>query len=280
MSNRFLGGHVSAAGGPSKAIQRSVDIGANSLQIFAGSPRSWARSLYSQNEIEKYKQQKNQFIAGPLFIHALYLINLASADQDNLKKSIDSLVMDLKNGDLLGCSGVVVHIGSHLGLGFEKVQEQLVRVIKEVLDQTKSTPLLLENTSGQKGKIGTLDDLTSLISSIDNHRLGICLDTAHLFESGVDLREKSQIDNYLLDLKNRHLLDRVKLIHLNDSKTALGSTKDEHENIGDGQIGEVGLKNFITHPLLTGTPIILEVPGIKGDGPDRENIDIVKSLLQ
>lgn len=278
MNNRFVGGHVSSAGGPSKAIGRALEIEANCLQIFAGSPRSWARTLYSQSEVDAYKTEKAK-IAGPMFIHALYLINLASTDQNNLEKSATSLKLDLQNGDLLGCSGVVVHVGSHLGLGFDHIKDDLVALIKKVLEESSNTPLLLENSSGQKGKIGTLDELEYLLRAIPDKRLGACLDTAHLYEAGVDIKQQSVITDYVDDLSKRGILERVALLHLNDSRTALGSTKDEHENIGSGQIGELGIKNFINHEHLKHLPLILEVPGFNGTGPDIENIRIVRKLL-
>lgn len=275
---RKIGAHVSAAGGPHNAIINAHDIGCNCVQIFAGSPRSWARSLYKEDQIKKFKEVSTQYSITPLYIHSLYLINLASENKENLKKSIDSLIMDLKNGDLLDSAGVVVHTGSHLGMGFDTIKEELVKTIKHILSETKNTPLLLENTSGQKGKIGTLEELEYLLKHIDSDRLGVCLDTAHLFEAGVDIRDNAHLENYVKELKDRNILSKVKLIHLNDSRTKLGSTKDEHENIGDGEIGKDGLKKFITHKELSHLPLILEVPGEKGM-PDRDNIDRVRSII-
>jgi deoxyribonuclease IV len=179
----------------------------------------------------------------------------------------------------LGCRGVVVHTGSHLGLGFDHIKDNLVVLIKKIPQETQNTPLLLENSSGQKGKIGTLDELEYLLKAIPDKRLGVCLDTAHLFEAGVDIKEYQEINTYVEQLSQRSILSRVALLHLNDSRTALGSTKDEHENIGMGQIGKDGIKNFINHKDLAHLPLILEVPGMDGNGPDLANIQVVKTLL-
>jgi len=275
---RKIGAHVSASGGPSKAINNALSIGANCFQIFAGSPRTWRRSLYDQSEVDRFNQLVDQNNLKPVFIHALYLVNLASNNPDTLDKSIQSLLIDLQNGDRINASGVVVHLGSHQGRGFDSVKSQLIQKINLLLNQTKSTPLLIENSSGQKGKVGSLIEIEELLSQISSDRLQVCLDTAHLYEAGYDLNNTQQTDQLIKELEQRKILPRLTCLHLNDSKTPLGSARDQHNNLGEGYISLVGLKHLINHPQLKHLPLILEVPGFNSKGPDQQNIKIAQSL--
>lgn len=264
---RRVGGHVSAAGGLANAIKNTQNIGGNCLQIFAGSPRSWARKLYSDSEANKFKEELAKKDFNPVFIHALYLVNLGTDNPDLLKKSFDSLLFDLKKGDLIKSAGVIVHLGSHQGRGFESVKSQIVDQISKLLDATTSTPFLIENSAGQKGKIGSFEEISDIFKEIKSEKLGICLDSAHLFESGKNIS----------DIERFELLDQVKCLHLNDSKTDFDSRNDQHANLGDGKIGLESLSRFINLPQLSSVPVILEVPGELGF-PDAKNISIAKSL--
>lgn len=275
---REVGGHVSIAGSLSNSIDNTLKIGGNILQIFAGSPRLWARKIFSQDQVEEFLSKKEKNNIGKVFIHALYLVNLASDKSELIDKSINSLIFDLQNGDLIKSEGVVVHIGSHQGRGFDIVKDQLVDHITTVLSKTKNTKFLLENDAGQNGKIGSPEELVWLLNKVKDPRLGICLDTAHLFASGLNLQDKNQIDIFVNYLRENSILDKVKLIHLNDSASDLGSGRDIHADLGKGKIGLQGLSNFINHPSLKHLPLILETPGPDRQGPDKENINIAKSL--
>lgn len=275
---RFVGGHVSIAGGLDQSIKRSLAIGGNSQQIFAGSPRLWARKIFPQQEVDKFNLLVSENNFGPTFIHALYLVNLATDNPDLLKKSIDSLIMDLKNGEIINSSGVIVHIGSHQGRGFDAVKDQLVSTINTLLVQTANTPLVLENDAGQNGKIGSLFEIGYLINQVKNKRIKVCLDTAHLFESGYDLRDLNEVNQLITELEKYQLLDNIVCLHLNDSATKLDSHRDMHANLGEGEIGLDGLKNFINHSQLKHLPLILEVPGDNKSGPNTKNIDIAKQI--
>ncbi len=276
---RRIGGHVSTAGGVTNALINAQSIGANCLQIFAGSPRSWARRLYADDEVKKFNQ--NPLVAGgevgPTFIHALYLVNLASDNPDLLQKSVDSLILDLKNGDLIHSAGVIVHLGSHQGRGFATVVDQVAGVIREIINTTEKTPFVIENSAGQKGKIGSLTEIATLIKQINHPRVKVCLDSAHLFEAGYDLNNLSVLDDLVGQLTQLNLLDQIVCLHLNDSKTQLNSHHDQHANLGDGQIGLLGLRQFVNHPALAGLPIILEVPGENGT-VDAHQIALAQSL--
>jgi deoxyribonuclease-4 len=274
-----IGAHVSSAGGPVNAIKNIQDINGNCLQIFAGSPRMWARTLYSESQVTSFNQKIDELNLRPVFIHALYLVNLASDNKELLQKSFDSLLMDLKNGNLINSAGVVVHVGSHQGRGFDPVKTQVVKQISTLIDQTKTTPFLIENSAGQKGKIGSFEEIKELIDGVNSPRLGICLDTAHLFMSGWDLTDKKQVEVMVQKLTAFGLLEKIICVHLNDSKTKLGSTLDQHANLGEGFIGRDGLKNFVTRPAFKNLPFILEVPG-DGNGPDLKNLTVARSLFK
>jgi deoxyribonuclease-4 len=166
-----------------------------------------------------------------------------------------------------------------LGAGFDSVKDQLITVLKKVLSATKNCDLVLENDAGQNGKIGSPEEISFLIKIINDPRLKMCLDTAHLFESGVDIRKKEDVENFSKQLKNLGLLDKLVCIHLNDSATALDSHRDMHANIGEGEIGLEGLGNLINHPSFKPLPLILEVPGENREGPDKKNITLVKGLV-
>lgn len=274
---RRVGGHVSTAGGLTNALKRTNEIGGSCLQIFAGSPRSWARKLYSIEESEKYLLESAKEDLRPLFIHALYLVNLATDNPDLLKKSVDSLIFDMKNGDAIQAAGVIVHLGSHQGRGFETVVDQVAGVINQIISATESVPFVIENSAGQKGKIGSLNEIAQLFKKVNHSRLKLCLDTAHLFAAGYNLRELSGVDNVINELVNFDLLKQVVCLHLNDSKTAFNSRNDQHANLGEGEIGLLGLSQFVNHPDLIHLPLILEVPGDSGFADERQ-ISLAKSL--
>lgn len=276
--DRRIGGHVSTAGGLINSIKNSEIIGGNCLQIFAGSPRMWFRKPYSEVEVADFKKASVEKDISPVFIHALYLVNLASLNPDLFEKSINSLVMDLLNGARIGSAGVIVHIGSHLGAGFESARDQLVAALSRILAETDGCDLLLENDAGQNGKIGSIEELGYLINKVNDPRLKICLDTAHLFESGVDLREEKYINSFVDELRRYNILEKISCLHLNDSATDIDSHRDNHADLGKGKIGLQGLSLFVNHKDLSHLPLILETPGENKQGPDLKNITIAKSL--
>ena len=275
---RKIGGHVSIAGGITNAIPNTTKIGGNCLQIFAGSPRLWARQLWKKVDTDDFLNLVSKNNLEPVFIHALYLINLGTDNPDLLTKSITALTLDIQNGDLINCSGVIVHIGSHQGRGFDSVKGQIVTSIKQILESTEKTSLLLETDAGQNGKIGSIEEISCLIKEVNNPRLGICFDTAHLFEGGLDMRDKNILNQFVSELKKLNILDKVVCIHLNDSATDLDSHRDNHADLGKGKIGIDGLANFVNHRDLIKLPLILETPGPDKSGPNAENILIAKNL--
>jgi deoxyribonuclease-4 len=278
---RKIGGHVSCAGGINTAITNTLAIGGNCLQIFAGSPRMWVRSLYSKTVAESFKALVVKHDLNPVYIHALYLTNLASDNPDMVAKSEHALSLDMENSALIGSAGVVLHIGSHQGRGWANDKALVIHGIKNVLSNTPdSSTLLLENSAGQKGKIGSLSELKDILDAVPSKRLRVCLDTAHAFEAGYNFKTDEGLEMWIKDIADNIGLDKVELLHLNDSKTPLGSGRDMHQNIGDGYIGEDGISRIINHPKLKHLPLIMEVPGIDGMGPDKINLDRLKNLLK
>jgi deoxyribonuclease-4 len=276
---RRIGGHVSTSGGLQNAITNTLAIGGNAMQIFAGSPRMWARSLYPAKVAAEFKQLTMSHELFPTYIHALYLTNLSSDNPEILEKSKSALIVDMQNSAAIGSSGVVLHIGSHQGRGWPAVETLVIESIQEVLEKTpQESILLLENSAGQQGKIGSFHELDSIISHLKSDRLKVCLDTAHAFEAGYNFTTQAGLEMWLSEIEKSIGFAKIELLHLNDSKTPLGSGRDNHQNIGEGFIGTDGLSRLINHPKLSHLPLILEVPGC-GSGPDKVNIDRVKALL-
>lgn len=279
----LVGGHVSAAGGISKSLLREQEIGGNCVQLFSASPRSWARSPLPQKEIETFLELQKQLGIKKAVIHAMYLINLASPNAEAVKKSRSVIEYDLQIDSKIGSCGVVVHLGSHLGIGFEKVRQKLAEEIKICLHNTPdNSTFLIENSAGQKGKIASdFSEIRWLLDAVGSKRVGWCLDSCHAWAAGYDLSQNtSSPKNIFQELNSLNLWDSLKVIHLNDSRDPFGSGRDRHANIGDGTIGNEVLESFVTHPKISLLPFITEVPGIDGkSGPDKENIARIKKFL-
>jgi deoxyribonuclease-4 len=240
----------------------------------------WARSPFAASAAAAFRTRVQDLDLGPVFIHALYLTNLASDNPELIEKSKKALIMDLTNSASIGAAGVVLHIGSHQGRGWESVRTQVVSEIADVLEHTpQESVLCLENDAGQNGKIGSLEELHEILSAIPSDRLKVCLDTAHSHESDYDLATPAGLDKWISDIERLIGWDKLIVLHLNDSKTPHGSHRDMHENIGEGEIGVAGMRRLLNHEKLAHLPLLLEVPGTEKMGPDQRNIDIVKGLL-
>ena len=276
-----IGAHVSASGGPDKAIERAAAIGANCVQIFSGSPRVWQKPKLESIDADKVFAKQQELSISPLFTHALYLINLASEKPELLRKSTEAIVFDLKFDAKLKGAGVVVHVGSHLGNGWEAVREQVVAAIREILAQTPTeSHFLIENAAAHNGKIGgRLEEIRWMIDQVGSERLGWCLDTCHAFAAGYEIGKGTGAKRGILDEVERlKLEDRLWCVHVNDSRDPFESGRDRHANIGDGLIPPADLAYFVNHPLIKSKPMILEVPGTNKSGPDAENIARLRKI--
>ena len=277
-----IGAHVSTAGGISNAVARGQEIGCEAIQIFGSSPQTWAFKPVPGEQIELFKQGLADAGIGPVFLHAIYLINLGTPNKDNLAKGIDSLVNYMNLAADIGAAGVIFHPGSHGGRGYEAVLPQTVEAIKKVLDASPDGPCLaVENMAGMGQHIGArFDELGGILKAVDSPRLKICLDTQHAFAAGYDLTNIDGIQAMLDELDAGPGSANVAAVHANDSKRVCGSGVDRHDNIGDGFIGEKGFAAIMGNPAFADVPFLLEVPGFDGKGPDRRNIDILKKIRQ
>lgn len=281
----LIGGHVSSAGGIANALQRAKDIDANCVQIFSASPRVWARSTIAADSIDRYNTLKKELGIRKTVIHAIYLLNLASDNPELREKSRAVIEYDLRIDAAIGGSGVVVHVGSHQGRGFEATRQGIVEEITSILSNTpKESTFLIENSAGQNGKIASdLSEIRWLMDQVKSSRLGWCLDTCHAFCAGYSLENHQTKDgekNIFVEIDRLGLWDSLKVIHANDSRDEFGSGRDRHQNIGEGSIGNDTFRSFLSHENIRKLPLILEVPGIDGkSGPDKENVRRLRSLL-
>jgi deoxyribonuclease IV len=278
----YVGAHVKASGGVWSAIENGTRLGAEAIQFFAGSPRTWKPQLYKEKDWEKFRELRTDSPIRFVVIHTIYLINLASARDDFYEKSVVSLLGAVDAAEQLGADAIVTHIGSHQGAGFEEGLQRVQAALRRALAESESSQvrILLENTAGAGGTMGVdIEELAAIIAAADSHpRLGLCLDTAHIFEAGFDIRTAAGLDDVVGRLEATCGLKRLEMLHLNDSKTPVGSNRDRHENIGDGEIGLEGFRGIVNHPAFAAVPGILEVPGFDGNGPDVRNVELLKEL--
>ena len=274
----YFGAHVSAAGGISKSIDRVEEIGGNAVQVFTQSPRMWRPTEHGKDEIKRFRRRRRETRIKAVSCHALYLVNLASRDETVRENSLTALRATMETAHAIGSEAVVFHVGSHLGIGFDDAVELVEPALRELLELTTDKLwLCMENAAGAGGTIGrSIAELAVLTDALDKHpRLGLCLDSCHWWASGVDVADTDALENALGDLDARIGLDRVRVLHVNDSQTALGSNRDRHEVIGNGVIAG-GLATFLGHPAFKGLPAITETWEDKGE--DTEDLDRMRDL--
>lgn len=277
-----IGAHVSAAGALEKCIDRALAIGAETIQIFASGPQGWRPVAHTDAAITALRRRAAEAGIAPLFLHGVYLINLASADDTLVRRSVESLKQYMAFAARSGAEGVIFHIGSHKGSGFEAVLPQIVAAVTEVLRAVPGeAALILENSAGQGGSVGSrFAELGAIIRAVGSPRVKVCLDTCHCLAAGYDVRTPSGVAATMAEFEREVGLERLVAVHANDSKAGLSSGLDRHENIGRGQIGEDGFRALLAHPAFRAVPFLLEVPGFAGEGPDKENVDILKRLAE
>jgi deoxyribonuclease IV len=276
----FIGAHVSIEGGIHTAIERADEMGADSVQVFTQSPRMWRPSNHLPENIERFKERRAEVGLDGVLCHAMYLVNLANPKDDLYEKSVTTMLNSVDVGCAIEADGVVFHIGSHLGAGMEAGVKRVVEAMKKVLDQcSETTWLLMENTAGAGATIGrSIEELALIFERLDGHpRLGVCLDSCHLYASGYDVTDEAALDDVLDALDREIGLDRLRALHVNDSAAPLGSNRDRHANIGEGLLGKK-LAVFLQHTRLQGLPAVLEVPGKDGHGPDANEVRKAKRL--
>lgn len=278
----LLGAHMSIAGGLNEAVDLLVEAGGNTLQIFTGSPGQWSRRKISDEEAESFKSYCQENGIHPILVHAPYLLNLATSDEKLRQRSIKALRREVETAELLGAFCVIVHMGAHRGIGEEEGLKNLSKSLGQVLENTDKSEvlLLLESTSGQGTQLGyRFEHIRDVIRDCRYHpRIGVCLDTCHLFTSGYDISTRQGYIKTFEEFKSLISWDRLKAIHVNDSKKHYGSRIDRHQHIGKGHIGLDGFSFIMNDPRLKDIPFILETP--KEDEMDRVNIQTLKDLIK
>jgi deoxyribonuclease-4 len=269
----LIGAHVSQAGGLEKAIERGVERGCSAIQIFNQSPRMWRPTAYSEDDFAAFREAMRASPVKVALIHAVYLLNCASEDREIRQKSLASLVQSLRVGEGIGAVGVVLHPGSAKTGDVGKAIKRAGKVISEALSESDRCRLHLEDTAGAGGTLGrSFQELADLLDAAGrDKRLGICLDSCHLYSSGYDVATPDGLRETLDECERTVGLDRLRSLHLNDSMTPLGSNRDRHAILGEGQLGEKGCANFLSEPRFEQLPCVLET-GRDGGGPAAQDV--------
>jgi deoxyribonuclease-4 len=276
----LIGAHVSTAGGLTKAIERGTALGCESIQIFSQSPRMWRPTKYGPDDFVAFKETMAGSPVDAVVIHAVYLINCASRDRELRVKSQASLTHALRIGDEIGASGVVLHPGAQVKEPLGPSMKRAAKTIAAALKDSDSCPLLLEQTAGHKGLLGRdFDQTAALIEGAGGgKRLGLCLDSCHLFVQGYDVTDEEHLAAVVDEADAKVGLDRLQCLHVNDAAAALGSCRDRHANLGKGEMGKEGLAAFLSEPRFEGLPATLETPGPNKKGADKKEVQAAKRL--
>jgi deoxyribonuclease-4 len=273
----LIGAHVSTSGGLEKAIERGTERGCESIQIFNQSPRMWRPTKYGPDDFVAFKEAMADSPVEAVVIHAVYLINCASKDKELRKKSQASLTHALRIGDEIGANGVVLHPGAQVKEPLGPSMKRAGKTIAAALKDSDRCPLLLEQTAGHKGLLGRDFDQTAELIELagSGKRLGLCLDSCHLFVQGYDIEHLSSVVD---EADAKVGLDRLQCLHVNDAAAPLGSCRDRHANLGKGEMGKQGLAAFLSEPRFEGLPATLETPGPAKKGADKKEVQAAKRL--
>ncbi len=276
-----IGTHVSSSKSLDLVFDRALEVGANSIQFFLRSPRSWAWIERSDKEKIDFLNKKNKLNLSPLVVHASYLFNLASFDKDLIKKSIEGVIQELNLCEELGIDYYVIHPGKTKGRPIEEGIKKIVESLEEIFSKVKlhKTTFLIETLAGQNGEVGSkLEDIYEILKNFRSENVGVCVDTCHIFAAGYNISDEEGFIDFKKQLNSLLGLEMVKVVHCNDSKAPFNSKKDRHEHIGKGYIGLKGFKLFLNDEHFSKIPFILETP--KENDMDKVNISILKSLLR
>jgi deoxyribonuclease-4 len=277
-----LGAHMSIAGGVHLALERGKEAGCNAVQLFVKSSNRWEARPLREDEITAFLEKKNDYKENFIMAHSSYLINLASPEPEQIKKSKDALLVEMKRCEILGIPYLVLHPGSHKGTGEEEGIKSISKNLDFVFSETRgfNTTILLETTAGQGNTIGhKFEHLAGIISRLDDSsRVGVCYDTCHTFAAGYDIRTEKSYNETFSKLDQIIGLDKLKAFHINDSKTDINSRKDRHEHIGKGKIGKKAFSLLVNDSRFSQIPMILETPKGPDYKEDRENLTLLRSM--
>ena len=275
-----IGVHVSIAGHIYESLDRAHALGCNTMQIFSRNPRGWQSSKLADQDIKEFKRLKSEYGISPVVVHIPYLINLATPDDGLYKRSIDAYVEDMVQVDKLGAEYLVTHLGSHVGSGEDNGIKRFSNALGRIIERSKpKAMILLENTAGSGDGIGyRFEHLKRIIEGQkDPSGIGVCLDTAHTFAAGYDIKSKAGLEKTLKDFDRLLGLDRIKVVHFNDSLSEFESRVDRHQHIGKGKIGLEALGRIIRHPKLKNAAFIMETPK-ETDKDDKRNMAVARKL--
>ncbi|UCE19092.1 MAG: deoxyribonuclease IV [Gemmatimonadota bacterium] len=276
-----FGFHISIAGGFSKVVERATALGCESIQLFSRNPRGWKYGPLDVDDVAQFRRDVEAAGIGPVVVHMPYLPNLAHSKGEHFKKSVDSLIDDLKRCRELGAQYLVTHVGKRMDSTEEEGVQSVVKALNTACKKVRNSVLvLLENTAGQGSEIGyTFHHIQEIIGNVDEpERVGVCFDTSHGFEAGYNVSTKVGLSKMLKEFDERIGLERLRVLHLNDSKTPLGSRVDRHWHIGQGEIGLEGFRRIVNHPKLKHLPGIMETPK-KEEGDDERNMKTIRRLV-
>jgi deoxyribonuclease IV len=279
-SGPLLGFHVSISDGIDQAVDRALAIGCTTFQVFTRNPRGWAFRPLDEEQVRRFKEKRRKAGYRKVVAHMPYLPNLATSVKAYQKKSRASLREEVSRCSALEIDYVVAHIGSHMGKGAMAGVNNVVAACNEALESNPGTTLLIETMAGQKNSVGSrFEELRLILDGVrDSERMGICLDTCHVFASGFDISSGAGVERTMGLFGDIVGKERLKVVHLNDSKGPLGSGLDRHEHIGMGHIGEKGLRAFLRYDGIAKLPILMETP-VDERRKDEENLKLVRRLI-
>jgi len=276
----LIGAHVSTGGGLVRAIERAQERTCDAIQIFNQSPRMWKPTRYSDDDFAEFREAMAASRVELVAIHMIYLINPAAKDREMRRKSLESLTHALRVGDAIGAMGVVVHPGALKDDTRTNARKRAIALIKEALSRSERCPIFYENTAGSPQLLGRdFDETAELIDKTGGpKRLGLCIDTCHLFASGYDVATRQGTKALVDEIDAKVGLEQLKLIHVNDATDPLGSNRDRHAPIGKGEIGRQGFRAFLGEPRIQGVPAVLEGPGIDGHNVEKKDVQLIRRL--
>jgi deoxyribonuclease IV len=274
----LIGAHVSTAGGLDKVVERAESLECDAIQVFHQSPRAWRPTAYSDADFAAFRAAFAASRLRSVVIHAVYLINCASREPEIRSKSIASLTHALRVGDGIDADGVVLHAGARKGEPHRASMKRAAKAIARALADSDSTPVLLENTAGTQGPLGrNVEELAELLDLLDGDaRVGICIDSCHLLASGFEIRTADALGQVVDDLDRLVGLDRLRCLHVNDSKIPLGGNRDQHASLGKGELGPAGCALFLSEPRFEDLPALLETG--RDGAPSAEDVAYAREL--
>ncbi len=284
MKHLQIGAHVSSSGGLWTAVERALAIEAEAIQVFPSAPQTWRPTNHTPEAYRRFREAYAASGLGEVWAHCIYLVNLATESEEQLEKSIAAVINALTVAERAGARGVVLHTGSHKGLGLEAALGQVAAAVERILEGAPGeTVLALENAAGHGGTIGRdFLELGTVLRAVSSPRVQVCVDTCHAFAGGYNLADPDGVQAMLEEFDAEVGLHNLAVWHLNDSKMGLGDQRDRHENIGDGRIGTEGFRVWLDAirrvPEIPASALLLEVPGIADKGPDLENVRRMKAI--